>query len=116
MINENDIKSLLPLTGAAFRILMALSDKILHGYGIMKESADEQGQQIPTGTLYRTITKLIEAGLIEECEQPEHIDSDDERRQYYKITGLGIMVVSAEAERYLWLANKAKEKQLVPNF
>jgi hypothetical protein len=43
MINENDIKSLLPLTGAAFRILMALSDKILHGYGIMKESADEQG-------------------------------------------------------------------------
>jgi DNA-binding PadR family transcriptional regulator len=91
-----------PLTPAVLHILLALSTKERHGYGIMKQvEADSQGKvKMGPGTLYGSIGRMIDAGFI--CESDKKIDPelDDERRIYYKITALGQKALAAELERY----------------
>jgi len=40
---------------------------------------------------------------------------DDERRRYYRLTGIGRKLVQAEAERLEQLVNIARGKKLLPN-
>ena len=105
-----------PLTPAVLRILLALSTKERHGYGIMKQvESDSQGKvKMGPGTLYGSIRRMIEAGLI--CESDKEIDPemDDERRVYYKIDGLGKKALAAELERYREVVAVAKQKRLSP--
>lgn len=106
-----------PLTPAVLHILLALSIQERHGYGIMKEvEADSQGKvKMGPGTLYGSIGRMIETGLI--CESDKKIDPQmgDERRIYYKITGLGQKALSAELERYSNVVALAKHKRLSSN-
>jgi DNA-binding PadR family transcriptional regulator len=105
-----------PLTPAVLYILLALSTQERHGYGIMKQvEADSQGKvNMGPGTLYGSIGRMIEAGLI--CESDKKIDAemDDERRVYYKITGLGQKALAAELERYREVVAVDKQKRLSP--
>jgi DNA-binding PadR family transcriptional regulator len=80
---------MIPLTPAVFHILLALADKERHGYGIMKEvAARTDGKVIlGPGTLYGTISRLLEAGLIKESEERSDPQLNDERRRFYRITG-----------------------------
>jgi DNA-binding PadR family transcriptional regulator len=105
----------LPLTPAVFHILLALADGERHGYAIMQEVAESTNRQIKMGpgTLYGTIKRLLEAGLIEESDQRPDADADDERRRYYRLTGVGQRVAEAEARRYNDLANLARRKRLL---
>ncbi len=98
---REDIQSLLPLTPTVFHMLLTLADGEKHGYGIMKAVEDEtQGQmQIRTGSLYGSIRRMIEAGLIEETNERPDPELDDERRRYYGLTGFGRRVLTAEAAR-----------------
>jgi hypothetical protein len=77
-----------PLTPAVLHILLALSTEERHGYGIMKQvEADSRGKvKMGPGTLYGSIGRMIEAGLIRESNKKVDPDMDDERRVYYKIT------------------------------
>ncbi len=106
-----------PLTPAVLHILLALSTKERHGYGIMKQvESDSQGKvNMGPGTLYGSIGRMIEAGLI--CESNKKIDPemDDERRVYYKITGLGQKALAAELQRYREVVAVAKQKRLSPS-
>ena len=106
-----------PLTPAVLHILLALSTQERHGYGIMKEvESDSQGKvKMGPGTLYGSIGRMIETGLI--CESDKNVDPemDDERRVYYKITGLGREALAAELERYRELVAVAKRKELAAN-
>jgi DNA-binding PadR family transcriptional regulator len=106
-----------PLTPAVLHILLALSVQERHGYGIMKQvESDSHGKvNMGPGTLYGSIGRMIKAGLI--CESAKRIDSelDDERRIYYKVTGLGAKALSAELDRYREVVTIAKQKQLSPN-
>jgi DNA-binding PadR family transcriptional regulator len=106
-----------PLTPAVLYILLALSTKARHGYGIMKQvELESQGKiKMGPGTLYGSLGRMIEAELI--CESEKKIDPamDDERRIYYTITGLGQKALSAELERYREVVAIAKEKRLSPN-
>ena len=110
-------KATAPLTPAVLHILLALSTQERHGYGIMKQvKADSQGKvKMGPGTLYGSIGRMIEAGLI--CESDKKVDPemDDERRVYYKITGLGKKALAAELERYREVVAVAKQKRLAPN-
>jgi len=110
-------KSSAPLTPAVLHILLALSTKERHGYGIMKQvESDSQGKvNMGPGTLYGSIRRMIEAGLI--CESGKKIDpeTDDERRVYYKITGLGRKALAAELQRYREVVAIAKQKRLSPS-
>ena len=100
-IMDEDIQSLLPLTPTVFHMLLALADGEKHGYGIMRAVEEEtQGQmQIRTGSLYGSIRRMIEAGLIEEMNERPDPELDDERRRYYGLTDFGRRVLTAEAAR-----------------
>lgn len=91
-----------PLTPAVLHILLALSTGPRHGYGIMKQvQADSQGKaKMGPGTLYGSMRRMMEAGLIREGDQRVDPAMDDERRIYYEITGAGRAALDAELKRY----------------
>ena len=91
-----------PLTPAVLHILLALSTGERHGYGIMKRvEADSQGKvKMGPGTLYGSIGRMMEAGLIRESDKRVDPEMDDERRIYYKLTGVGRTALEAELKRY----------------
>ena len=106
-----------PLTPAVLHILLALSTEERHGYGIMKQvESESQGKvKMGPGTLYGSIGRMMEAGLIRESDKKVDPELDDERRVYYKITGLGQAALAAELERYREVVAVAKKKHLAPS-
>jgi DNA-binding PadR family transcriptional regulator len=105
-----------PLTPAVFHILLALSSGECHGYGIMKQvEADSQGKvSMGPGTLYGSLKRMLDAGLVKESDKRVDPEMDDERRIYYQITGVGIQALSAELERYGRVVTLAQERKLYP--
>jgi DNA-binding PadR family transcriptional regulator len=110
-------KANVPLTPAVLHILLALSIKERHGYGIMKQvESDSRGKvKMGPGTLYGSIGRMIEAELIRESDKKIDPTMDDERRVYYRITGLGQKALAAELERYREVVAVASKKGLSPN-
>jgi DNA-binding PadR family transcriptional regulator len=103
-----------PLTPAVFHILLALSTGERHGYGIMKQvEGDSQGRvRMGAGTLYGSLKRMLDAGLVKESDRRVDPAMDDERRIYYQITTIGIQALAAELERYDHLVNLAQERKL----
>lgn len=98
--DQRDPEDLLPLSDGMFYILWALTNGEKHGYAIMKEVKRVTDEKIlmGTGTLYRSLSKMAEAGIVEFLEaHPEH-ENEDERRRYYRITPAGYRVVLADCE------------------
>ena len=91
-----------PLTPAVLHILLALVKEERHGYGIMKRvESDSQGKvRMGPGTLYGSLGRMLEAGLIHESEKRVDPEMDDERRIYYGISALGRTALAAELQRY----------------
>src|SRR5437016_14526939 len=112
-----DIKTdpLLPLPVAVFHILIALADRDRHGYSIMQDvSARTEGKvQLSAGTLYSSIRRMLEQGLIEELKDSPDPTSTDERRRYYRLTRFGKRVAAAEVERLSTLLQQARATGLV---
>jgi DNA-binding PadR family transcriptional regulator len=107
--------SLLPLPPAVFHILIALADRDRHGYSIMQDvAARTNGKvQLSAGTLYSSIRRMLEQGLIEELRESPDPSSSDERRRYYGLTRFGRRVAAAEVERLNALVQQAKATGLV---
>jgi DNA-binding PadR family transcriptional regulator len=105
------------LTTAGYHILLALADGDRHGYAIMQEIAARTDGEMRVGpaTLYRSIARLLEQGLIEESGERPDSKSDDERRRYYKLTALGRRVARAESERLERLVAAARARRLLPS-
>jgi DNA-binding PadR family transcriptional regulator len=105
-----------PLTPAVFHILLALADGEKHGYGIMKDIEVQTGGRIKMGpgTLYGSIKRMLAAGLIRETDDRPDPGLDDERRRYYRLTGLGQEVVSTESHRLEQAVRAARLKQVLP--
>jgi DNA-binding PadR family transcriptional regulator len=114
-MQTSDPDSFLPLTPAAFHILLALADGEKHGYGIMQEvAAISDGKiRLGPGTLYGTLKRMLADGWIEECDERPDPGLDDERRRYYRLSDLGSRVVRAEAARLSRLVNAARAKRLL---
>jgi DNA-binding PadR family transcriptional regulator len=112
---KNEPEELLPLTPAVFHVLLALADGERHGYAIMQEVAEHTDGRIKMGpgTLYGTVKRLLEAKLIEESDERPDPQLDDERRRYYRLSGVGQRVVRAEAQRYADMAAVARGKKLI---
>jgi DNA-binding PadR family transcriptional regulator len=104
-----------PLTPAVLHILLALSGKASHGYGIMKKvQQDSQGKvKMGPGTLYGSLGRMIDAGLIRESDKKVDPDMDDERRVYYAITAAGRKALAAELQRYNEVVALAKRNTLL---
>ncbi len=101
-----------PLTPAVFHILLALSSGELHGYGIMKQvETDSQGKvTMGPGTLYGSLKRTLDAGLVREGDKRVDPEMDDQRRIYYRITDLGAKALAAELE------HKQQTKYNLPGF
>lgn len=99
--SHNTVNESLPLTPAVFNILLALVDGEKHGYAIMLEVENNtQGEvKMGPGTLYGSIKRMCEAGMIEESGERPDPQMDDQRRRYYRLTGAGQRALKAEAER-----------------
>jgi DNA-binding PadR family transcriptional regulator len=98
-----------------FHILLALADKERHGYDIMRE-VDERSEgqmRLGPGTLYGSIKRMLNDGLIEELDERPDPELDDERRRYYRLTDLGRRIAIAEAERLEKLVKSARSKKLL---
>jgi len=108
-------EAFLPLPAATFQILLALVDDERHGYAIMKEVADrsDDAVRLGPGTLYGTLKRLLEAGLVEEGGERADPDAGDERRRYYRITKRGLAVARAEAKRLEGMVRAARRKKLI---
>lgn len=106
-----------PLTPAVLHILLALSTTERHGYGIMKQvKIDSEGKvNMGPGTLYGSIGRMIEAGLIAESDAKIDPEMGESRRVYYKITALGQQTLAAELERYAHVVAVAKQQQFSAN-
>jgi DNA-binding PadR family transcriptional regulator len=91
----------LPLHRDTFQILVALADRDRHGYSILRdvEARTEGKVRLSPSTLYASIRRLLESGLIAELAERPDPGHDDERRRYYRLTGLGRQVAMAEARR-----------------
>ena len=106
---------LLPLTPAVFHILLSLLDGEKHGYGIMQEvDAMTRGQvKMGPGTLYGSIKRMLEMGLIDEMAERPDPTMDDQRRRYYRLTDFGRKVTDAEAQRLSQLVTIIQQKRLL---
>lgn len=98
-----------------FHILLSLADKERHGYDIMQEVADrtEGSVRLGPGTLYGSIKRMLNDGLVAESDERPDPDMDDERRRYYRLTDFGYRVAAAEAERLAKLVKTARAKKLL---
>ena len=116
MPDPDEVAALLPLPAAAFHILLALAEEDRHGYAVMQEVARRTGGELKLGpaTLYRSIQRMLEQGLIEEVRERPPAALDDERRRYYRITRFGREVARAEAARLTDLVRLARAAGLVP--
>jgi DNA-binding PadR family transcriptional regulator len=113
---EPRVDDLLPLQPATFHILMVLADEDRHGYAIIQGIAarTDGAIRLSAGTLYRSLQRMLEDGLIEETEDRPAPDEDDERRRYYRITKFGQAVARAETRRLQELVRLARASGFVP--
>lgn len=101
--------SLLPLSPARFHTLVALSGGEAHGYAVMQDVETSSDGLVKMGpaTLYGTLKKLVDEGLVEEVVRAS-APGDDVRRRYYRLTGLGRRVCVAEADRLSKLVRRTR--------
>jgi DNA-binding PadR family transcriptional regulator len=112
----NDVDALLPLPPVTFHILVALAEEDRHGYAIMQDVALRTGGAIRlgAGTLYRSMQRMLEQGLIAEITARPAPEMDDERRRYYRLTPFGRTVAKAEVRRLAQMLKLARASGLAP--
>ena len=99
-----------PLTPAVFHVLLALADGFRHGYAILQAVEATSGRSMGPGTVYGTLQRLEEAGLVTETRAPAK--SSDARRRYYALTPHGRDALRVEAERLVRMAGLVRDRRL----
>src|SRR4030088_3269244 len=91
MVDRSELEALLPLPEATLHILISVAEEDRHGYAIIQDVALRTGGTVKLGpgTLYRSIQRMLEQGLIVETRERPAPEDDDERRRYYRITAAG---------------------------
>ena len=112
-MSETQILKFLPLKTQWFHIMLSLAGGEQHGYGIMQDVLNRTTGKVRLwpATLYGSIKRLIEAGLIEESDERPAPEDDDARRRYYRLTELGHQALNAECERLQELVRTIQLKQ-----
>ena len=113
---ERAVEALLPLPAATLHILMALAEGEKHGYAVIQdvEERTRGALRLSAGTVYRSIQRMLEQGLIVETSERPAPELDDERRRYYAITAFGEAVARGETARLSELVRLARARGLAP--
>lgn len=108
-------EDMLPLTPAVFHILLALADGEKHGYAIMQEVEAVSGGTVNmgAGTLYGSIKRMLQAGLIEESDERPDPEIDHQQRRYYRLSNFGERVLKAESFRLEAIVRAARDKKIL---
>jgi DNA-binding PadR family transcriptional regulator len=91
-----------PLKPAVFYILLALMEGDRHGYAVMQDVRERSGGRLAmySGSFYRHLLRLMEAGLVAEVAGSESAKDKDPRRGVsYRLTAAGKRVLEAERTR-----------------
>ncbi len=106
--------SALPLRPAVLHILLALSTGDLHGLGIADaaEAVSEGTVELGPGTLYRSLSEMSDAGLVQMVAAPG--PEADPRRKYYRITPSGQAVLADEVARLERLVGAVRSRNVRP--
>jgi DNA-binding PadR family transcriptional regulator len=109
---QPDLDRVLPLSPTVFHIMVALARDPKHGYAVAREVEDLTGGRIVMGpgTLYGSLQRMVDAGLIEEVENPGDDGGHVDRRRYYRTTRLGRSALRAESERLVRTLAVARER------
>ena len=110
-----DVEAILPLKPVDFLVLLVLSERERHGYGIVQDIEQQTAGkiQLVPGNLYSVLKRLLALGVIAEMRRRPAPDLEDQRRRYYEITGLGRAVLTAEAQRMRQLVAAAEARQIL---
>jgi DNA-binding PadR family transcriptional regulator len=116
MVRPEEVESFLPLAQTSFHILLALGEEDRHGYAILLDVERSTGGEVrlSAATLYRSLQRLLEQGLIVELAERPAPELDDERRRYYRLTPLGAAVARAETRRLAKLVRLAHSAGFAP--
>ena len=114
-MGRRSVEEMLPLTPAVLHILLALADGDLHGYAVAQQVDRASGGQVRMGpgTLYGSIQRMVESGLVEETTSRRRQDGA-ERRRYYRLTAFGRRVLEGELDRLAAVVDAARRRQLLP--
>jgi DNA-binding PadR family transcriptional regulator len=109
-----DPRRFLPLSDLALQILLALGAGSSHGYAIGKEIEERTSGRLnpTTGSLYQSLKRLKDDGLIEEVTSGDL--TGDSRRKYFQFTRLGRRVMALEVERLQEVVSLARSRALAP--
>jgi DNA-binding PadR family transcriptional regulator len=107
---DDDLLENLPLPTPQFFVLFALAEGEKHGYRIMQDIRELSGGTFSAGpaTLYTTIKKLSDQGLISETSSPT-----DDRRRTYALAPAGKRLLGAEFQRQQRVLDLARKKKLL---
>jgi DNA-binding PadR family transcriptional regulator len=107
---SDEVKRLMPLTPAVFFVLLALATEPKHGYAMMQYISELSERSVAMGpaTLYSTLQRLSELGLVEEVSAPA--EETDKRRRYYALSGAGRKLLKIEVERLKVVIRRADKR------
>jgi DNA-binding PadR family transcriptional regulator len=112
---SKDPKSPIRMTPAFFFLLLTLVDGERHGYAMAREvkRRSEGAIRLGPGSLYWSLHRLAQVGLIEEVQSPEAAEVGEERRRYYRLTEAGWSVLRRETETLAKVMEFARAKRVV---
>src|SRR5690242_16313198 len=113
MTKLRQAEDFLPLKPHWFHVMLSLASEEQHGYGIMQEVLERTDGKVRLwpATLYGTLKRLLEEGLLEESSERPDPALDDSRRRYYRLTKLGKQVLAAESQRLEGLVKVIRAKR-----
>jgi DNA-binding PadR family transcriptional regulator len=99
-----------PLPAASMHLALALLDGEMHGYALMRrvEEMSDGAVRMGPGTLYGSLNRLLEAGLVEET-TGDRAQDGSERRRYYQLTATGRAVALDEVRRLAALVRHTRQ-------
>jgi DNA-binding PadR family transcriptional regulator len=106
-----------PLSPPVYHVLLALGGDVLHGYAIMLRFSELSGgrEELLPGSLYATLARMVDGGLIEEARAPRSEESEGPPRRHYRITPKGVAAAQAETERMRRLVAVARKRSWEPH-
>ncbi len=115
MPDSKQAKSPIRITPTFFYLMLTLVDGERHGYGMAQEVKERSDGAIRLGpgSLYWSLSRLAEVGLIAQVPKVPNQDPKERRRRYYRLTDPGRSALQREAETLEKVVSFARAKRVV---